>query len=752
MGFKIINHVLVEYKEEPGDVDIVVPDEVTEILYAVFYGCIHLRTITVPDSVKKIGDGAFYGCSNLTSITLPAAALGEMLFGPSGKTIEATITQPGKQPKKVIAVFRKAYYSQSWAYKEQYLVPLAPKDIPHYDKLTACGEYEGFKMADAGRLQAMRFRLTDNELPVSDEFLPLFADYLSVKITKAVKLAEENADALFVRKLFEIGAINDSNEKKVRKALAKSAYPEIRAFADENAAVSVRTASSSEEYSTSAIEDKYSARMNEIKAKLVLMKANIYDFPQVLMQNGKDIAPLEYLQLILAEYIVLHSDEKYVFSQIADEIAVKLDKTSFANAIVEMYNSQEKAESKQRLLLPALFRYCDGATASKQYNKYRKQKWTSALADNALLLNDTLEAKLIADKYGLLGRYAELRGIAEDSIRAVIYRFGLDDDGKKTYDLGGRSIILSLNNDMTLTLYDTTKQKVVKSIPKKDVDPDVYATVNADFSEIKRNIKRSMKNKTDSLFSEFLDGTALAPECWSNIYLKNPIFRQIASLLVWSQDGATFTLSGDTAIDSSGKEYKINEGKKIAIAHPLEMSATDIKAWQKYFSNNKLKQPFMQVWEPVADMLSVNSARYDGAEIPFNFLRGAEKHGIVIKEWDFYSIIEITMTDCSLDYEFINWARHYVPEKVKLNNFRIEKLTRRSNHIIAQLDKWTIAQRIAKDDISATEIIGNATLAQLTYYIEVAGENKATNCMGALLELKNRNYPDFDPMDEYTLD
>ena len=115
-------------------------------------------------------------------------------------------------------------------------------------------------------------------------------------------------------------------------------------------------------------------------------------------------------------------------------------------------------------------------------------------------------------------------------------------------------------------------------------------------------------------------------------------------------------------------------------------------------------------------------------------------------------IIKVRIKISLYGIDFTVWQLHELPEKVVIKNFKIKKLTRRNNHIIALLDRWTVAQRIAKDDISATQIIGNATLAQLTYYIEIAGENNATNCMAALLELKNKNYPDFDPMDEYSLD
>ena len=50
---------------------LVIPDSVTRIGFATFYGFSSLTDITIPDSVTSIGGSAFKGCSSLTSITIP---------------------------------------------------------------------------------------------------------------------------------------------------------------------------------------------------------------------------------------------------------------------------------------------------------------------------------------------------------------------------------------------------------------------------------------------------------------------------------------------------------------------------------------------------------------------------------------------------------------------------------------------------------------------------------------------------------
>ena len=50
--------------------DLVIPNSVTSIGEAAFYGCSGLTSVTIPNSVTSIGDKAFNRCSGLTSLTI----------------------------------------------------------------------------------------------------------------------------------------------------------------------------------------------------------------------------------------------------------------------------------------------------------------------------------------------------------------------------------------------------------------------------------------------------------------------------------------------------------------------------------------------------------------------------------------------------------------------------------------------------------------------------------------------------------
>ena len=53
----------------------IIPNTVTSIGNAAFYGCVSITSITIPRSVTSIGDYAFCYCSSLTSITIPESVI-----------------------------------------------------------------------------------------------------------------------------------------------------------------------------------------------------------------------------------------------------------------------------------------------------------------------------------------------------------------------------------------------------------------------------------------------------------------------------------------------------------------------------------------------------------------------------------------------------------------------------------------------------------------------------------------------------
>ncbi len=775
--FVIENGVLRDYKGPGGDVTI--PEGVTKIGNWAFYGCTGLTSVTIPEGVTKIGESAFEGCTGLTSVTLPksikeiesgafaacsklasvtmwASSLTEdvrWMFGKSGKTIPIVLLREREEPLRAVVVFRREYYMQSWNCEKDILTPLDPEDIALYDTLIATGECEGFKVSNDGRIRAMLWRLLDSERLVARDIRKVFADFLSNQTNKVLKYAQEDGEPAYILALRNVGAISEDELPKLRKKLAKDpAFAQVLKELDAPAPV----AEEPEEEADSRVEKSVLDQLRKLNAKSVLMKHSLTALPDIPLAGSDEIAPKEYLQLILMAYISRPGE----LSRLADKTAEKLDGKALREALLSVYEGQ--SDKTKIAMLGVVCRYADGATVTKLYREYTANKRTEDAARQALLLSDTREALLIMDKtrwrWGvvLLEVYAEMRGTDADTIRdTVLVDFGLDKDGKKVYDLGGNTVTVSLAQDLTLSIFDANAGKVVKSIPKKGAGPEQYEAAKADFAEMKKNVKKVVKARVDRLFARFLSGEFRDGEAWQKSYLNNPLLRQVASLLVWSQNGKTFTLRDGAAIDSGEQPYAISD-RPIQVAHPMEMRPEDVAAWQRYFNNHGIKQPFAQVWEPVIRPDTVKEDRYNGIQIPAYRFKGQEKHGI---SFDFqYGVSElyIGFSGCGLEYDPWGGAvsRHMLDLNglLTLGKFTFQKYTRQVNHIVSLLDKWTIYGRILKDDVSVVTMLDSATLAQVMQYLNLAIDNGKVNVTAELLNYKNERFPDFDPLAEFTLD
>ena len=290
-------------------------------------------------------------------------------------------------------------------------------------------------------------------------------------------------------------------------------------------------------------ERKYLDRLRKVNARGVLLKYGIQDVPAVHLAEGGALAPPKYLTLCLAEYLKQQSKWSEELCPLADEAAAKLDRQELVQALLSLY---EKAapESNRAAFLPVLFRYADGETMGKLYREYRSMWKMGDFADHALLFSDTREAVIYAEKGNLLRRYAALRKMDEETIRVTkLLNFDLDTAGKKVYDLGEDTVTVVLEPDLTLTL-SSANGKAIKSLPKKGLDPEKYESAKADFSEMKKNLKKAVRARFDGLFQDFLSGREMDGAVWAESNLTNPLMRQSASLLVWSQEGKTFTLQG----------------------------------------------------------------------------------------------------------------------------------------------------------------------------------------------------------------
>ena len=420
------------------------------------------------------------------------------------------------------------------------------------------------------------------------------------------------------------------------------------------------------------------------EAPLLLVKTAIVPYLELFDEKIKSIVNYK------TDYIRVR------FIEEADEAAEKLDRQSLANLLETIATS-----FGGRWYIP-YGRYATGAQISRLITKMREwASWSEygtngrkniIIVRSALLLSDTKEAILKLDKDNVLFAYSTVRNVSVDLIRdQVLFDFGFDENGQIEYELGGKELLVQLEVDFTVRLFDKTAQKIVKSVPKKDVDLELAERVTKEIADIKKNLKKSVQNRIKELRSRFLDGNDLDAEIWVKMYTHNPVLKQIARSIVWKQGEMHFILGENGAIDCEGNSYSVQTNSEITVAHPMEMTKKNVKKWQAYFTNLQIEQPFEQMWEPVIKESEVKPDRYKGKLIPYHQFLHKENHGITVLDQDYHDNITFYLADCTAEIERKNWRRHDINfnDLFEIIHISFKTYTRRTNHIIAYLDKVT---------------------------------------------------------------
>ena len=766
---------------------------------SVFQGCKRLAQVTLPQGLTAIGPYAFEGCAALSHLDFPAGltAIEDSAFAGSGLTradlpdgletigegaFRLSRLQHVSLPESVKKIGADAFSD----------IPLKRVDNAATLMLAGCKislEPGGDVFWSPKKLEdAAAVWLTQSKKSVKERAeKALFANLDGAVAAMAAVLGKTPVRASLYKKAAEFAlkagaeVSPESREalcQAARQAKAKAALTLLQDSAP--AAGGKGKSRPAAPFAGATGHPVEALCLEHFSPANVLHTLELHGIPEkkipaVPYREGGAQAPAFVVACALTPYIDMgepHSRwdrPKLAYHPLADQVAAALDPAAFQAALDTMYQLCEKKagltrKAGRRFLVP----YCRFASAGQIHQVISKMsdwhQWymygnagrdTEALVRVALCLSDSREALLWADKHGNLSLAAEIRGTDADTLRdTVLSDFGLDAGGRKVYDLGGNTVTATLSEELTLSLFDENAQKTVKSIPKKNADPEKYESAKADLADLKKNLKKVAKARCDGLFEEFLSGKRRDGKNWKAVYLTNPLLRQVASLLVWRQeDGTTFTLRDGKAITSDGAEYAVAD-TPVHLAHPMTMDPADLERWQKYFTDHSLKQPFAQVWEPVVDFKSVREDRYEGCTLLANYLRSRQKHGIDFNFDNGTSELYVSFAGLNLGCEFTEFQRHWLdPDAtVVFGKLYVKKPTRRANHVLGLLDKWTVESRIQKDDPTVVQALDSFTLAQITGFLDLAIQQQRTNCTAALLEYKNARFSDFNPMDVFTLD
>lgn len=610
-----------------------------------------------------------------------------------------------------------------------------------------------FKYQTEIRLLGMLGRLMDpNKL--TEQNKKFMEEYIVKNVKKLILLAEELDCHQIVKAVFDFGLVNDKSEKAVRELIKNSSNSRISSL--HNASICIKKSrnkksegvKSEESDPKSEIETKFASMYKSINGDRIIKKMKLLgkEIPSLRFRDGS-VAPNELVLFVIASYFEKGS-YPYGIDKDADDAVALLSYNSVCDTIDDILNTEVMQDYPG--IIPAICRYANGSQISRIINQSKKWKSSSkGLAKSSIILSDTREAMVMKYEEGSLYDYARLRNTTEKSILdGFLYDFGFDSNGVIEISLGETVLELHLAKNMDVEIYDVNKNKIVKSIPKRNVDPDEWRRVSDSVKDIKRNLKRALSVKKKELYKEFLSGEEKSVSKWKEEFEKNIFLKKLATLLVWAQDKATFLLTEQGAIDYQGKDYQFSKSD-IRLAHPMEMSIEEVECWQNYFVENDIKQPFQQIWEPTYKADDINPDRYKSCRIRTVYLKDQEKRGIEISigwrgtyylEHLWIEGFDINAVNCDGDDGMI------IIEKIIPKEWN-----RQQNMIIAFLDRITLWDRIKNDDISVVKMMNSFTVVQVMECISLAQESNAINVLSELMDYKKTRFPNYNQMDEFIL-
>ena len=792
--FVIENGVLKEYQGQGGDV--VIPEGVTNIGASAFSGCSSLASVVIPEGVTSIGDEAFYYCQSLTSVVIPegVTSIGGEAFKYCSSLTSVVIPKGVKSignwafsgcsslasvviPEGVTSIGGGAFWDCS-----SLTSIVIPEGVTSIGVWTFDG-WQGLRLEapaiSVSVLSAMKLGAQAGYgfLSARERFTnPEIADgYLKYCISQRKKILplifrDDNAEALrfyIDEKKVTLKNLDGDYLIPARQAGAEKCVSALLKWKEDQAsakpAAKKKGSAKTEQPSPDAepaspLEAEYAEKYKAIYGDSLLkwMKLSGVTLPEVLLEDGTK-APTVLLKYIIVSYGGINPEAPKLMPE-ADAAAKLLRYDSFCEALAKLSGDLDCAAYPT--LIPLLCRYGNAKqikamiSAHKNWNTKTEFGGKKIAVKDAftklLMLSDTREAAIFFEKNGWLDSYAGLRGTTADEVKeSFLFDFGFDENGVRRFELGNTVLDVRLQKDLKLDMFDTNKQKAVKSVPKTGADPALYQLAKDEIADMRSNIKKAYTIRKWELFDCYIEKTVFSPEKWSESYLKNAFLHVLAELLVWQQEGKTFTCSDGGLVTADGAEYALSD-KPIILAHPMEMDKADIAAWQRYYTARGLKQPFEQVWEPVREASQIKPDRYAGIPIPVVYLRHAERRGI---SCDWYYVNDYSNSR----YLDINGFKVSAEETAEQDKLQIASIkpnawNRRTNMVISYLDRLTVYGRVRNDDVTVMDLMDGFTLAQITEFIKTAQEANAGNVTAALLEYKNNTYPDFDPMAEFTLE
>ena len=740
----------------------------------ILYGCYsNAEHIIVPEGVTQIDVHAFRECAEMNELTLPSTLLDFIrdrytYDGPFDRNrklqyvnVPNSLVLPSKTfPARVhfrvsdSETFFKTATSRSIDYVAN--IPMTDKDMAYVwlfqsgKKWKELVKQRMVNPAEVLHLLAEIYR-TDTSLPepkIKDikEYLEFYADEL-------------NADAIqsFLRDICIVCP-------KVKKKLEKESFFNEYSAMQESVVHPIE-----------ALVDRcYENPTEHRDAMLKVVKGGL------AYADGSGTSSKKAVVVFLEQYMVewfrcsyvtrgefadrrdLSSVHSFQKPEEADQIAATIDRTALSAFLLPLV----KGTSYRNYLLPFA---CwateeDAASAISEISHKKKgnakdRYWASNMIA-ALYLSNTaaVAAFMEKDKDCDLAKYLRMRGMSVQEYR--------DNISLPQWNIAQNGLIASACSQLTYAVTEDLNLRAIDGDQElRSISAKTYPEAAEEYKALKKEVTDFYKKRVEYIRGIYITAEKINVQHWLNTYCSNPILQPVAEKVIWiDASGITFMIQKGVISTASGAEHIPQEF--VQIAHVLDLSAEQIAAWQHYLLNTGKKLLIEQVWEPIAAIKNINLflGMVLSKDERNDFKRALARKSINLKSDNDYSEFDHR----AYKYVFSDTGTMHVGNALRIR-YRVKedtgettlesfqppkKLTRELNSILFELGRVCVKSAIRQNaaQLLTSLLTDTFTAAQVLEFIRIAQDSDSIEALSVLLNHKQQNFPEFDPLAEFTLD
>lgn len=757
----------------PSLEDLTVPDSVNSIGYFAFSSCKNLRSITLPADLTSIGEYAFANCSHLKSLTVPekVTSVGEYAFLDcrsikklSFLTKNVNIT--GKALTGTEALQEIEFADGFFETKEKLTVAFLPFVKEFSAKATA---YIYLFQDSQWAAKAIQMSPDENEVAVMmAEIIPEIEKMTPARLRRITdffavsenKLSEESVNTV-------CEAVLKKDEKAHKKLMAD---PVMKKLTDEDAEADEPEAEEPVEVFSRSLLEKRPLHPDAVVFKKGIKYAG----------SDKTCTP-QLLNILVSEFLYMYdeyqkktSGEMSIIVKLfvpntakmpedADKIAAALNREELSDLLEGKVWSCSKT---YRLFMYAYARYATEESVRKLCrhapdSSPAKVRYWKENFEQALLFSETKAAVDFLEKKGLIDQYIKIRGMNLQEFRD---KYSLPKWNMKDGCIiseADSSYIYELSPDFSLIAKEKEGGKVLRSISAKK-SPEAAA----EFKALKKEASAFYEKRIEYIRAIYISEEKITLSHWNETYFLNPVLKPVTEKVIWSDAaGVTFMCENERIFTSDGADYSPEESVKAA--HVLDMTEEQVSSWQAYLSKKGISLLIEQVWEPVSVIkdVTVFEKLVLSREDRNTFKRNLERKLITVRsEFDYsgynHRTASYVFSDTgemkigrvmSIRYEVNKDTDETILHKIYCDK---EKMSRELNTVLFELARACVRSAIlqGKEDILPTLLQESFTAAQIMEFIQCAETAGHAGIMSQLLEYKNKNCPDFDPLAQFVLD